>query len=207
VTHQGTNPGGGRCAICAIAALCFALGAIAAKAQGDPAKPVTPPGTTSAPVVDSATTGPTAPPPPVPATDAAAESSPVTGMPHGVYLPAHQDIAVRLQKTIDSAHLHNGDMLAAALTAPVRTSDGRSLPVGTRVDVTVLAVAPVGKISSHGEITLQVTRVGAVGVLSDALTFHGQSGPKELPDSAPAKGSEASVSSGTTLRFHVPAPG
>jgi hypothetical protein len=206
VTHQGTNPGAWRCAIYAVA-LCFAFGVVAAKGQADPVKTATPPGTTSAPVVDSAAIGPVTPPPAVPATDAAAESSPVTGMPHGVYLPAHQDIAVRLEKTIDSAHLRNGDMLAASLTAPVRTSDGHSLPAGTRVGVTVLAVAPVGKISSHGEITLQVTRVGSVGVLSDALTFRGQSGPKELPDSAPAKGSEASVSSGTTLRFHVPAPG
>ena len=206
MTHQGTNPGGWRCAIYVVAALC--LGAVVAQAQNDPAKTATPPGTTSAPVVDSATAGPVASPPSgAPATDAAAESSPVTPIAHGVYLPAHQDIACRLQKTVDSAHLHNGDMLTASLTSPVRTSDGRSLPAGTRVGVTVLAVAPVGKISSHGEITLQVTHVGSVAVLSEALTFRGQSGPKELPDSAPARGTEASVSSGTTLRFQVPAPG
>jgi hypothetical protein len=190
--------------MCAVVALCLGFSVVAAKAQGDPAKTATPPGTTSAPVVDSSTAGPMTPPPPVPAVDAAAESSPTTGTPHGAYLPAHQEIPVRLQKAIDSAHLHNDELLAAMLTAPVRTSDGHTLPAGTRVGITVVAVAPVGKISSHGEITLQVTRVGSVGVISDALTFRGQSGAKELPDSAPGKGTEASVAAGTTLRFHVP---
>jgi hypothetical protein len=137
-------------------------------------------------------------------TDAAAEASPTSAAPHGVYLPAHQELAVRLEKAIDSAHIRNGDMLAATLTAPVKSSDGRSLPAGTQVGVTVLAVAAAGKISDVGEITLQVTHVGSVAVISDALTFHGQIGHKDLADSAPAKGSEASVAAGTMLRFHVP---
>jgi hypothetical protein len=204
VTHQGTNPGGKRCLMAAIAVLCLAFGAVSARAQSDPPKS-TPPGTTSAPVVDSASGGPVAAPPAhAPATDSAAESSPIIGTPHGAALTPNQHRAVRLEKTIDSAHLHNGDMLTGELTAPARASDGRSLPAGTRVGVTVLAVTPVGKIASHGEITLQVTHVGSIGVLSDALTFSGKPGPKELPDSAPAKGTEATVSADTTLRFHVP---
>jgi hypothetical protein len=206
VTHQGTNPGDKRCLMATIAVLCLMFGGASVLAQSDPPKS-TPPGTTSAPVVDSASGGPVAAPPAhAPTTDSAAESSPVTGTPHGAALTPNQDLAVRLGKTIDSAHLHNGEMLTATLTSPAHTSDGHSLPAGTQVGVTVLAVAPVGKISSHGEITLQVTHVGSVAVISDALTFHGQSGPKELPDSAPAKGTEATVSAGATLRFHVPLP-
>jgi hypothetical protein len=69
--------------------------------------------------------------------------------------------------------------------------------------VTVLAVAAAGKISSRGEITLQVTHVGAAAALTDALTFRGELGHKDLPDSAPAKGTEATVATNTTLRFHV----
>lgn len=122
---------------------------------------------------------------------------------HGVSLPANAEVAVRLLKTIDSAHVRNGDMVDATLAAPVHTSDGHTLPAGTRVGVTVLAVAAAGKISSRGEVTLQVIHVGPAATLTDALTFHGQPGHKDLPDSAPAKGTEASVATNTTLRFHV----
>jgi hypothetical protein len=112
---------------------------------------------------------------------------------------------VRLHEPVDSGHVHNGDMIEATLAAPVKASDGRTMPAGTRVGVTVLAVAAAGKLQSRGELTLQVTHVGAVGVLSDAQTFFGQEGHKDLPDSAPAKGTEAAVDAATMLRFHVPA--
>ena len=94
--------------------------------------------------------------------------------------------------------------LANAALRPGSQLFGHTLPAGTRVGVTVLAVAPAGKISSHGEITLQVIHVGPASTLSDALTFRGQPGHKELPDSAPAKGTEATVAANTTLRFHIP---
>jgi hypothetical protein len=164
----------------------------------------TPPGTTSAPVVDSAPAGPVAPPPAAAVDDAAAEASPTSGIPKGVYIPAHAELAVKLHQPVDSGHLRNGDMIEATLAAPVRVSNGGTLPAGTRVGVTVLAVAAAGKLQSRGELTLQVTHVGAVGVLSDAQTFFGQEGHKDLPDSAPAKGTEAAVGGSTTLRFHVP---
>jgi hypothetical protein len=122
---------------------------------------------------------------------------------HGVALPANAEVAVRLLNAIDSAHVHNGDMVDATLAAPVRTSDGHTLPAGTRVGVTVLAVAPAGKISSRGEITLQVVHVGPAATLTDAQTFRGEPGARELPDSAPAKGTEATVATNTTLRFHI----
>lgn len=96
-------------------------------------------------------------------------------------------------------------MLEATLAAPVRVSNGRMLPAGTPVGVTVLAVAAAGTFESRGELTLQVTHVGSVGVISDAETFFGKEGYKELPDSAPAKGTEAALDAATTLQFHVPA--
>ncbi|HEY5329428.1 MAG TPA: hypothetical protein VIJ79_06065 [Acidobacteriaceae bacterium] len=204
MTHQGKKPGSDRCIVGAISVLCLALfgaavGSVTARAQPQ----ANPPGTTSAPVVDSSTPGPTTPPANPPTTDAATESSPVAKAPHGVSLPAHAVVAVRLLKAIDSAHVRNGDMLDATLAAPVRTSDGRTLSAGTRVGVTVLAVAAAGKISSRGEITLQVVRVGPAATITDALTFRGQLGHKDLPDSAPAKGTEATLPTNTTLRFHV----
>jgi hypothetical protein len=138
-----------------------------------------------------------------PATDVATESSPVASAPHGLGLAANTPVAVRLLKAIDSAHVRNGDMLDANLAAPVRASDGHTLPAGTRVGLTVLAVAAAGKIASRGEITLQVTHVGNANALTDVLTFHGQLGHKDLADSAPQKGTEASLAANTTLHFHV----
>jgi hypothetical protein len=96
-------------------------------------------------------------------------------------------------------------MLDTVLATPVRLSNGHVLRAGTHVGVTVLAVAAAGRLSSHGELTLQVTHVGPVSVLSDAMSFFGKEGHKDLPDSAPAKGTEASVAAGATLQFHVPA--
>jgi hypothetical protein len=179
--------------------VCLLLFSAAAKGQGNP------PGTTSGPVVDSSTAGPMAPPHAAPSTDAAAEASPLSSTPHGKWLPAHAEVAVRLHKAIDSANVRNGDILDATLAAPVRASDGSTLPVGTQVGVTVLAVAAAGKLQSRGELTLQLTHVGPAATISDELTFFGEEGHKELPDSAPAKGTEASVTAGTTLRFHVAA--
>jgi hypothetical protein len=144
-----------------------------------------------------------APPHAAPAADASAEASPLPNAPHGTSVPAHTEVVVRLQKTIDSAKVHNGDIIDATLSAPVRTSDGKTLPAGTRVGVTVLAAAPAGKIESRGELTLQLTHVGPAATISDELTFYGKEGHKDLPDSAPAKGTEASVASSATLRFHV----
>jgi len=206
VTHEGKNLGQGKnlgndcCVVAAMAVAFFMLFvSVAAKAQ----TPANPPGTTSAPVVDSSTTGPTTPPANPPTTDAAVEASPSASAGHRISLPPNAAVAVRLQKAIDSANVRNGDMLDAILASPVRTSDGHTLPAGTRVGVTVLAVAAAGKISSRGEVTLQVIHVGPAATLTDALTFHGQPGHKDLPDSAPAKGTEASVSTNTTLHFHV----
>ena len=198
VPDQVNLPGSEARVICAMMALCL-FGVTGVRAQA------TPPGTTTAPIVDSAPAGPVGPAPAAPVSDAAAEASPTSGIPKAVYIPAHAELVVRLHQPVDSGHVRNGDMLEATLAAPVKASNGRVLPAGTRVGVTVLAVAAAGKFQSQGEMTLQVTQVGPVGVLTDAQTFFGQEGHKDLPDSAPAKGTEAALDGATTLRFHVPA--
>jgi hypothetical protein len=197
MAHQGKSPGSEGRLICAMAVWLVCAGIVGAQS--------TSPGTTSAPVVDSAPAGPVGPAPAAAVNDAAAEASPTSGIPKAVYIPAHAELAVRLHQPVDSGHVRNGDMIEATLAAPVKTSDGKVLPVGTRVGVTVVAVAAAGKFQSQGEMTLQVTRVGNVGVLTEAETFFGKEGYKELPDSAPAKGTEAVVDGASTLRFHVPA--
>ncbi|MDQ2925614.1 MAG: hypothetical protein M3R43_08695 [Acidobacteriota bacterium] len=196
--HPEKTPRDERRPICAVAVLCLTFGWLAAQAQNTPA------GTSSAPVVDSATPGPVALPPRAPAIDASVESSPVPGVPISVYVPAPTEIAVRLQQSADSGHARNGDRLKATLASAVKMSNGHMLPAGTPVAVTVLAVAAAGKLESRGELTLQVTHVGPVRALPDARTFFGQKGRKDIADSAPAKGTEASVAAGTVLRFHVP---
>jgi hypothetical protein len=207
VSQRTTKTRIGHWAICSATAVCLACGVVAQRqtakkpSVGNTDNPQT---ITRPPVVESAAPNPVQPPPPAPATDASVESSPTPPLHRGVYVPANTELDVRLQHAIDSGHEHNGDMIGAVLTAPVRLSDGQQLSVGTNVGVTVVAVAAAGKLSAHGEITLQLTHVDSVGVLSDELTFFGQDGPKDLPDSEPAKGTEATVDPATTLRFHVP---
>jgi hypothetical protein len=203
VTHQGTNPGGKVRVICAVAALSLAFIAVAAKGQAADVQTSNPPGTKAGRVVDSATAGPSNAPAPNGGTDTSAQSSPVSGTAQSVYVPVNTEINVRLQQSADSAQTRNGEMIGAMLIAPVKCSDGKTLPAGTPVKVTVLASAPAGKIDSRGELTLQVTHVGTIAVMSDAQTFFGQEGHKDLPDAAPAKGTEANVATGTTLKFHV----
>jgi hypothetical protein len=154
-------------------------------------------------VVDSSAMGPAAGATREKAVDTSAESSPASAERSGVYLPVNTEVAVQLKQGADSGKVRNGEMLDASLTAPVKTSDGKTLPVGTPVGVTVLAVGKAGEMESQGELTLQVTHVGPAKALTDAQTFFGQEGHKDLPDAAPAKGTEASVATGTTLKFRV----
>ncbi len=202
LAHQGRNPGGRRRFLSMdewvlIAVLLLALCTAAAMAQSMP--------TSTQSVVDSATLGPVAGAPPQPVVDASAEASPVMPVTRGLSLAPNAEIAVVLKQGADSGQSRNGDMVRAVLGAPVKVSDGRVLPAGTPVGLTVLAVAAAGKFQSQGELTLQVTRVGPVGAISDAQTFFGKEGKKELADSAPEKGTEGGVAAGTVVKFKVPA--
>lgn len=95
-------------------------------------------------------------------------------------------LQVRLLQPVDSGHAKNGDTVRGVLAAPAG-----SAPAGAPVELTVVAVAAAGQISSNGELSLQVISIGGQMVLSDVITAEGKEGAKLLPDDAPARGTEA----------------
>ena len=155
-------------------------------------------------------------------TDSAAQSSPVQATPHapvtdsavqaspirssngsGVSIAPHTEIALKLGRGVDSGHLKNGDTVAATLVKPVALTPKGSLNAGTPAELTVVETLPAGRIYSAGEFSLQLERVGSVPVYTDTLTYRGQVGHKDLPDSAPAVGTDAALAAGAELVFHV----
>jgi hypothetical protein len=160
------------------------------------------------PVDSSVQASPIKPPAPAPAVDSSVQASPVTSGPRTTPAPhiaAGTAIRLRLERAANSAQMKNGDKLAAVLTAPVQVRGGKTLQAGTRVGLSVVETIPAGKLQSAGEFTLQVVSVGAVTVATDTQAFEGKPGHKDLPDSAPAKGTEATLPAGATLTFHVQA--
>ncbi len=95
-------------------------------------------------------------------------------------------IQVRLRQSVDSGHAKNGQTVNGALTAPLG-----KVPAGAPVQLTVVAVARAGEISSDGELSLQVISVNGEPALSEVVTAEGKEGAKTLPDDAPARGTEA----------------
>jgi hypothetical protein len=95
-------------------------------------------------------------------------------------------IHVRLQQPVDSGHARNGDTVRGVLSAPVG-----GVPAGAPVQLTVVAVAAAGQMSSNGELSLQVVSVNGERVLSEVVTAEGKEGAKIMPDDAPARGTEA----------------
>lgn len=164
--------------------------------------------TQSAPATDSAAqASPLKPPPAAPATDSAAQASPVAPL-HtgGVSVSPRTAITVRLNTGIDSGHLKNGDTVHATLARPVALSPRGSLPAGTPAALSVIETLPAGRISAAGEFSLQAVRVGSVSIFTDTLTYRGKPGHKDLPDSAPAVGTDAGLPAGAELTFHVLPP-
>ncbi len=96
---------------------------------------------------------------------------------------------MQLNTTVDSAHARNGDTLAGSLAAPLA-----GMPVGTPVTMTVISASSAGSVQSYGELSIQVLSVGNHPLLSNVVSAVGQEGKRELPDAAPAKGTEASFS-------------
>jgi hypothetical protein len=161
------------------------------------------------PVDSSVQASPIKPPAPAPVVDSSVEASPVVVGPKTTpppHIAAGTAIALRLERAANSAQMKNGDTLAAVLTAAVPVSGGKSLPVGTKVGLSVVETIPAGKLQSAGEFTLQVVSVGAVAVATEPQEFEGKPGHKDLPDSAPAKGTEATLAAGAKLTFHVQPP-
>lgn len=103
-------------------------------------------------------------------------------------------IRIKLQADADSGHVRNGDMLDATLTEPLG-----GLLAGTPVRVTVVQSSRAGQMLSFGELSLQVVSIGRYAVLSDTITALGKEGPKEQPDAAPARGTEAIFPSSQTI--------
>ena len=137
------------------------------------------------------------------ADDSSVPASPVTAEVAPASLKVGTVLRVQLAKALDSGTLHEGDNLTGKLVGGVRTSAGQAIAAGASVTATVVSAAPAGKIASAGELSLQVTKVGTVAVVSDVLSFEGQEGHKDLPDSAPAKGTDAKVAAGRVLTFRV----
>lgn len=111
---------------------------------------------------------------------------PIASTGNGLGIPSGTPIVVRLRTAVDSGHAHNGDMLDGTLDAAVG-----NLPAGTPVKLTVVQAAPAGRISSYGQLSLQVVSIADRRVLSNTVTAIGKEGAKELPDAAPARGTEA----------------
>jgi hypothetical protein len=182
----------------AAAAVCFAAGSAAQKTQNEPA-------------TDSAAqSSPLRPAPNAPVVDSAAQSSPIGSGPRdGVSIAPHTAIEVRISRSIDSGHLKNGDTVQATLAKAVPLSPQGTLNEGAPAQLTVVETLPAGRLYAAGEFSLQLVRAGSVPVYTDTLTFRGKPGHKDLPDSAPQVGTDAGLATGTTITFHVlppPAP-
>ena len=141
-------------------------------------------------------------------TDAAALASPEQGpgIRRGLSLPAGTEVRVTLSRGIDSGRLKNGDNIPARLAAPVRTTSGATLPEGTPATVTVIETVAAGKLTAAGEFSLQLVRVGPAALASDVRVYRGQPGKKELADATPAVGTDAGLPAGAVVEFHVPRP-
>ncbi len=151
---------------------------------------------------------PTTAPPKAPVVDGSVEASPIpgeskTGM-KGTIAPGTA-LPIRLSAEVDSGKVKNGATLQAMLTAPVKAGS-TTVPAGAKVEISVVGAVPADKLSSAGEMSLQVMSVGGMSVYADTQTFKGKEGHKDVADSAPSKGTDADLAAGATLTFHVLPP-
>lgn len=161
--------------------------------------------TSSQPVTDSAAqASPLSGKTNSPVNDGSMQASPITAVRSGgAYIEPHTEIPISLAEGIDSGWLKQGQSVKAHLTAPVRVHGGPTLPAGTTVELSVIASVPAGRIMAQGEFSLQVLRVGNVGVYTNTLVFDGRPGHQDLPDSAPQLGTDAGLPNGASLSFRV----
>ncbi len=111
---------------------------------------------------------------------------PIVGPGNGLGIRSGTPIRVKLRVAVDSGHARNGDMIDGTLATSIA-----GLPVGTPVRLTVVQAVSAGRLTSYGELSLQVVSIADRRVLSDTITAQGKEGPKDLPDAAPARGTEA----------------
>ena len=155
----------------------------------------------SQPVNDSAAqSSPTGPVLNTPATDASAEASPIdpTHAAKGRGIAPHTALHVVLTDGIDSGNLKNGQAVHGKLQ-----NGGSAGKSGTPVLLTVVGTVPAGKLNAVGEISQEVVRVGGIAVETNILTYRGQPGHRDLPDSAPMIGTNAGLPAGTAMTFVV----
>jgi hypothetical protein len=171
----------------------------AATAQTTHSQPVTDSSTQASPIQSTRS---------APATDSSAQASPITSSSTGagISIAPHTAVAVRLAHAIDSGHLKNGETVRASLAEPLPLVLRNAIQAGTPVELTVVETLPAGQIYAAGEFSLQVLSVGSVPVYTDTLTYRGEAGHKDLPDSAPAVGTDAGLPSGALLTFRVLPP-
>lgn len=123
-------------------------------------------------------------------------SLPIVTMRSNLGIAAGTPIEVHLDQTVDSAHAANGQRLHGKLVKAIGNA-----PAGSPVELTVVAVAAAGQMSSAGELSLQIVRVNGQDELSEVITAQGKQGARLTADAAPAKGTEASISPQQTLIF------
>lgn len=164
--------------------------------------------TQEAPPTDSsAQASPLRPAPRAPATDGSQQASPIrSNNGTGIWVAPRTAIDVKLGRSIDSGRLKNGDTVPATLTRAIPLSPKGEISAGTPVELNVVETLPAGRIYAAGEFSLQLERIGSLSVYTDTLTYRGQPGHKDLPDSAPAVGTDAGLAAGAALTFHVLPP-
>ncbi len=119
---------------------------------------------------------------------------PIVSGGNGFGIRSGTPILVKLRAPLDSGHARNGDMVNATLAEPLN-----NLPAGTPVRLTVVQSVPAGQLFSYGELSIQVVSIADRRVLSDTITAQGKEGAKELPDAAPARGTEAIFTPGQAI--------
>lgn len=97
-------------------------------------------------------------------------------------------IVVRLNQSVDSGHVKNGQTLKGTLVRAVGNA-----AAGSPVEITVITAAAAGTMASAGELSLQVTRINGSNVLSKVITAQGKAGPRDAADADPARGTEATI--------------
>ncbi|MEZ2347102.1 hypothetical protein [Terriglobus sp. RCC_193] len=123
-------------------------------------------------------------------------SLPIATMRNNLGVAAGTPIEVHLDQAVDSAHAANGQRLHGKLVKAIGNA-----PAGSPVELTVVAVAAAGQMSSAGELSLQIVRMNGQDELSEVITVQGKQGLRLTADAAPAKGTEATVVPQQTLIF------
>jgi hypothetical protein len=113
---------------------------------------------------------------------------------NGLGIASGTPIVVHLNQTVDSGHVHNGQVLQGTL---IRAAG--NAPAGSPVEITVISAAAAGQMSSAGEISLQVTRINGSSALSQVITAQGKAGPRDVPDALPTRGTEAQITADQQL--------